>query len=122
MSTENTYINQSQATKSSTCCASEKQSRLLPWLPKNRVLLIAAAIAAIGGGFALNWGWLVAAGLAPIIVSLLPCVVMCALGIGICKMAGNKAANPGPQPDGSSAEKAADPAAATTHAGERNAS
>lgn len=33
----------------------------------------------ITGGVALNWGWLVAAGLAPRLVLLLPCAIMCAL-------------------------------------------
>lgn len=37
------------------------------------------AIAAIAGGLALNWTWLVAAGLAPLVLALLPCAAMCAL-------------------------------------------
>ena len=32
-------------------------------------------------GVALNWGWLTAIGIAPILVALLPCAVMCALGL-----------------------------------------
>jgi hypothetical protein len=48
----------------------------------NRWLLLVMATVAIVGGVALNWGWLVAAGIAPILLSLLPCVVMC--GLGLC--------------------------------------
>lgn len=37
----------------------------------------------------LNWSWLVAAGLASILLAALPCVAMCALGLCMNKM-GNK--------------------------------
>lgn len=43
-------------------------------------LLVLAAIA-LGLGAALNWSWLVAAGIAPILIALLPCAAMCALGL-----------------------------------------
>ncbi len=43
--------------------------------------LIALAIVATGTGLFFGWGWLVAIGLAPILVSLAPCLLMCALGI-----------------------------------------
>lgn len=41
----------------------------------------------IGGGFAIGglffgWDWLVAAGLAPILLTVLPCAAMC--GLGLC--------------------------------------
>ncbi len=39
-------------------------------------LLIAAAVSA-----ALNWNWLVAAGVAPVLLAILPCFAMCALGL-----------------------------------------
>jgi YHS domain-containing protein len=56
--------------------------------------LIILAVILIVGGVALNWGWLVAAGLAPILIALLPCAVMCALGLCMHKMGdGNKAGN-----------------------------
>lgn len=52
------------------------------YLGGRRALLIAAvAIAAVG--LALNWNWLVALGLAPILLSTLPCLVMCAFGVCI---------------------------------------
>lgn len=57
------------------------------YLGDRRVLWALAAIALVGG-LALNWGWLVAAGLAPILLATLPCVAMCALGLCANKMAG----------------------------------
>ena len=47
-----------------------------------RWLWIAGAILVLGlVGLALNWSWLVAAGIAPLILGLAPCVAMCALGL-----------------------------------------
>jgi len=45
-----------------------------------RGLIVLAAVV-IGAGLALNWGWVVAIGLAPILLAVLPCAVMCALGL-----------------------------------------
>lgn len=53
------------------------------YLGRPRVLISLAAIA-IGAGLAFNWSWLVAAGLAPILLSVLPCLIMC--GVGVCMM------------------------------------
>ena len=50
------------------------------WLSGRRGLII-AAIALAAGGLALGWNWLVAAGAAPLILSLAPCAAMCALGV-----------------------------------------
>lgn len=36
---------------------------------------------AVAAGLAFNWGWLVTAGIAPILISVLPCVAMCAVGV-----------------------------------------
>jgi hypothetical protein len=64
----------------------------------SRVGLLALAAAALGLGLAFNWSWLVAAGIAPLIVGLLPCAAMCALGL--CAMGmGRKAAAPTPPSD-----------------------
>ena len=57
------------------------------YLGSRRALFFLLAAALIVGGVALNWGWLVAAGLAPILLSLLPCAAMCALGLCMHKMA-----------------------------------
>ena len=51
------------------------------WLTRRRLLFVGAATV-MGGGMALNWGWLTAIGLAPVLVSLAPCAVMC--GLGLC--------------------------------------
>ena len=55
------------------------------WITRRRLLLVSVTIM-IGSGMALNWGWLTAAGLAPILVSLAPCGVMC--GLGLCMKGG----------------------------------
>lgn len=52
----------------------------------NRRLLLAAALVALVAGAAFNWGWLVALGGAPLLLSLLPCLIMCGLGVGCMKM------------------------------------
>lgn len=53
---------------------------------RDRRVQIALAVLVIGGGLALNWGWVVALGIAPLILGILPCAVMCALGL--CMMGG----------------------------------
>jgi hypothetical protein len=54
------------------------------WLTRPRGLIV-VAIAIIGGGLALGWNWVVAAGLAPLLLAVAPCAAMCALGL--CLMA-----------------------------------
>ena len=51
--------------------------------------LIALAALAIVGGLVFNWSWLVAAGIAPVLLSILPCAAMCALGLCMRGGAGN---------------------------------
>lgn len=46
------------------------------------LLTIGTLVLVIGAAF--NWSWLVAAGVAPIIISLAPCAIMCA--VGLCSM------------------------------------
>ena len=58
--------------------------QLRDWLMSPRGLII-VAIVTIGAGLALGWNWVVAAGLAPLLLSLAPCAAMCALGV--CMMA-----------------------------------
>jgi hypothetical protein len=48
--------------------------------------LIGLAIVLIVVGAAFNWSWLVAAGVAPIILATAPCLVMCALGLCMVNM------------------------------------
>ncbi|MEO6298880.1 MAG: hypothetical protein ABIV25_14605 [Paracoccaceae bacterium] len=58
---------------------------------RGRFLIVAIAAA---GGLYLNWGWAVAIGLAPILIAIAPCAIMC--GLGICMMGGvkNRSAKP----------------------------
>lgn len=46
-----------------------------------------------GSGLALGWDWLTAVGVAPLIVSAAPCVLMCALGL--CMMGRGHRTYPG---------------------------
>jgi hypothetical protein len=56
------------------------------------VLVLAVIAALIGVGF--NWSWLVAAGIAPILISILPCLVMCGLGFCMmCRSSGEQSAS-----------------------------
>ncbi len=56
-------------------------ARYLPsWLRGRRGVLL-GVVALAGGGAALGWPWLVAFGVAPLVLSLLPCAAMCALGL-----------------------------------------
>ena len=48
----------------------------------SRTGMIAVAALAPGLGAYFNWGWLVAAGIAPLLIGVLPCVAMC--GLGLC--------------------------------------
>lgn len=50
--------------------------------------LILLTVTALGTGLFLNWGWLVAAGIAPLLLALAPCAAMCALGLCMNKMSG----------------------------------
>ncbi len=50
--------------------------------------LILLTVTALGAGLFLNWGWLVAAGIAPLLLTLAPCAAMCALGLCMNKMGG----------------------------------
>jgi hypothetical protein len=45
----------------------------------NRYVLAIVGLAVAGSGLALGWSWLTAVGIAPLIVSTAPCLVMCAV-------------------------------------------
>ena len=68
------------------------------------LILIGAAV--IAAGLALNWSWLVAIGVAPLLLTMLPCVAMCALGLCMMQKSGkphdNQTAANDPRPDKSS--------------------
>jgi hypothetical protein len=48
---------------------------------RNRFILGGAAATLLAAGLAWQWSWLVAIGVAPLLVSVAPCAVMCALGV-----------------------------------------
>ena len=57
----------------------------------NRWVLLALGGLVVIAGLALNWSWLVAAGIAPVLVAAAPCAIMCALGLcGMKMMGGSK--------------------------------
>ena len=60
--------------------------------------LIGLGILAVGLGLAFNWRWLTAAGIAPLILSALPCVAMCALGLCMPKTGGRSCHTPSGEP------------------------
>ena len=51
------------------------------YLGNRWALLTLGGLAIIAGLTFGGWGWLVAAGLAPVILSTLPCLLMCAFGV-----------------------------------------
>ena len=64
---------------------------------KKAGLFLMLGLVAIGMYF--NWGWFVAIGMAPLLLAVLPCAVMC--GLGLCMMPGkngscSKSDNPKP--------------------------
>lgn len=69
------------------------------YLGGRRGLVLLAAVA-IGAALYLNWGWLAAAGIAPLLVAFAPCAIMCGLGLCMSRMGGKscstdaKAGNP----------------------------
>jgi hypothetical protein len=63
--------------------------------------LIAAGALALVLGAAFNWSWLVAVSAAPLILGVLPCAVMCALGL--CMMGMNRS-SAGAPPTGSATD------------------
>ncbi len=58
------------------------------YLGNRWVLLALGGLAVIIGLYFGGWSWLVAAGIAPILLTLLPCAIMCAVGLCSMKMMG----------------------------------
>jgi hypothetical protein len=56
-------------------------------LGSGRWLIVVGAIV-LGFALMFKWNWLVAAGIAPILLSALPCAAMCALGLCMRRMPG----------------------------------
>ena len=74
--------------------ATEKSSLVQDWLAAARYWLggrrglIGLAVVLGLAAIALNWGWLVAVGIAPLLVAFAPCAAMCALGLCASRMGG----------------------------------
>ena len=66
------------------------------WLSGRRGAILATLIVATIG-LAFGWGWFVAVGIAPVLLSLLPCAAMCVLGLCMQRMGGKSCANQGSQ-------------------------
>ena len=109
---ENVRNIEANAVPAQECCAPAAKSG---WQnPRN--LLIGVAVGGGLGALVLGWDWLVAAGVASIILALAPCLVMCALGLCMNRMsksdhsaAGTPLATPGPDVPAVKAEAASDP-------------
>lgn len=81
---------------SASCCATPDKStssRLPAWATRNRLMMAGGAV--VIGGMAFNWSWLTAIGVAPILLAVAPCGVMCA--VGMCTM-GKKQTPAAPAP------------------------
>ena len=75
-----------------------------------RLLWGIAGIAAITTAVAFGWEWLTAIGLASVLVSVLPCVAMCALGLCMNRRAAAGSCHDKPaQPSDAQAEPAKKP-------------
>jgi hypothetical protein len=91
-------IGGAQSAASAPCCAPASPAGitgggLRSWISDRRVLAV-AGLAVIGGGLAVGWDWLAAVGVAPLIVSAAPCLIMCALGL--CMMGRGRQASSNP--------------------------
>jgi hypothetical protein len=73
----------------------------LPVWTRNRKAWIIGGLTLAGIGLALKWDWLTAVGAAPVLLGVLPCVAMCALGL--CMRGGSGQScqnqNTGTEPD-----------------------
>lgn len=67
------------------------------------------ALVVVGAALVLNWGWLAAIGVAPLLLALAPCAAMCALGLCMNKSGGKSCSKS--SSDGKQAANDAAPAA-----------
>ena len=61
---------------------------------RGRTRMILASVAAVGAALAFNWSWLVALGVAPLLLALAPCAAMCALGLCMNRSGSESCSNP----------------------------
>jgi hypothetical protein len=73
-------LNKSVSEQHPTSSAQKAINAVWPFIgtKKARLFLILGIVAT---GMFFNWGWFVAAGIAPLILGVLPCAAMCALGL-----------------------------------------
>jgi len=62
------------------------------WLGGRRGLIVLAAVVGLAA-VALSWGWLVAVGIAPLLLAFAPCAAMCALGLCASRMGAGSCSN-----------------------------
>lgn len=60
--------------------------------PGGRRGIVALGAIGLALGAALNWSWLVAVGMAPVILGVLPCLGMCVFGLCMTKVVGRSCA------------------------------
>ncbi len=65
------------------------------WMVARQRWGIVLALAAVGLGLFFGWGWLVAVGVAPLLISTAPCVLMCALGLCMMRKGGGSSGKSG---------------------------
>ena len=70
------------AAAAQSCCAPAAKSG---WLSSRNVLIGALVLGGAAGLF-FGWNWIVAAGFASIVLGVLPCLAMCALGVCASRM------------------------------------
>ena len=84
-------------------------SRLARGLLRTRLGLVLTAAAVVAGGLALGWEWLALVGVLPLLLSVSPCVAMCALGLCMMKgKGGNSCSSPRDSGGSARAEPTAD--------------
>ena len=77
---ETRIMNNSTSKSTTISFAQSILDSIWPYTSGRRGLLLLAVLVVILG-ITFNWGWLVAVGAAPILIAILPCAVMCALGL-----------------------------------------
>jgi hypothetical protein len=71
-------------------------ARVITSALRRPIFFVATGALVIGAGLYLNWPAVVTLGLAPLILTLAPCALMCALGV--CVISGNKNRSDGKPP------------------------
>lgn len=91
--------NQLHSANAITLSTKNLAARVITSTVRRPVFLVTAAALTIGAGLYLNWPAVVGLGLAPLILTVAPCALMCAFGL--CAMSGNKNKAEGkpPSPD-----------------------